>query len=222
MPDLEKAWKELFAKALYHVPGTVEVETESKDRKRGRPRKGDEGEFLFFAQKGKACKDIESIRKRELEGACFVIATNDLRPGTSSEDILRYYMKGQQGVERAFRFLKDPLYFADAFFLKNPARIAALLCVMTIALLLFSLAQRKIRLELLAKGLSVETQKKNKKTQKPTMRWVSQHFEGVDVSRVRLGGKVSHHFHRIGEFEKTVLTALGESYVTRYSEVFIG
>jgi hypothetical protein len=54
------------------------------------------------------------------------------------------------------------------------------------ALLLFSLAQRKIRQELLAKGLSVETQKKNKKTQKP------------------------------------ILAALGESYVTRYSEVFIG
>jgi transposase len=150
-----------------------------------------------------------------------VIATNDLRSTTKSEDILRYYMKGQQGVERGFRFLKDPQYFVDAFFLKNPSRIAALLCVMTIALLLFSLAQRKLRQNLAAAELEVEDQK-GKKTRKPTMRWVNQHFEGVDVSRVQTRGETSHHFHRIADFEKTVLKALGPSYERRYSPSFIG
>ncbi len=36
----------------------------------------------------------------------------------SADEALREY-KAQQGVERGFRFLKDPLFFADSVFLKS-------------------------------------------------------------------------------------------------------
>ncbi|MBM3151235.1 MAG: hypothetical protein FJZ96_03370 [Chloroflexi bacterium] len=51
-------------------------------------------------------------------------------------------------MERGFRFLKDPVLFAHSLFLKNPARIMALIMVMTVALLVFSLAERQLRLRL--------------------------------------------------------------------------
>jgi transposase len=221
IPDLEKAWLELFAKAHFHIPSGYSAKRFPIQRGRGRPRKGENGEAHFSLETAKISKDLELIRKAKLEGACFVIATNDLREPIRSENVLRYYLKQQQGVERGFRFLKDPHYFADAFFLKNPARISALLCIMTMALLLFSLAQRRLRLELVEKRLEVADQRK-KKTQKPTMRWVSQHFEGVDVTRVRSNGEVLHRFHRLGDFESTVLRALGSDYEKRYSETAIG
>jgi transposase len=216
IPDLEKSWHDLFKEAKFHVAGPIKTKKETKHRGRGRPRKGDEGEFLHLLENGKLLKASNLINEAKLEGACFVIATNDLREPIRSENVLRYYMKQQQGVERAFRFLKDPEYFADAFFLKKPERIAALLCVMTIALLLFSLSQRRLRLELAAKKLAVEDQK-GRPTTKPTMRWVSQHFEGVDVTRIQSGNETEFRFHRVETFEQEVLRALGPAYEDRYT-----
>ena len=45
-------------------------------------------------------------------------------------EILKNY-KEQQGSERGFRFLKDPLFFADSFFVENPERIEAILWLMS-------------------------------------------------------------------------------------------
>jgi hypothetical protein len=56
----------------------------------------------------------------------------------------------------------------------------------------------------------------------PTMRWVSQHFEGVDVTRIRNADETMHRFHRLGDFEATVLKALGPDYEERYTKYFIG
>lgn len=48
-------------------------------------------------------------------------------------------------VERGFRFLKDPLFFADSLFLKKPERIMALVMIMGLALLIYALAERQLR-----------------------------------------------------------------------------
>ena len=56
----------------------------------------------------------------------------------SADDILIEY-KAQQGVERGFRFLKDPLFFASSVFLKSSERIMALAIVMALCLLVYNL-----------------------------------------------------------------------------------
>ena len=48
-------------------------------------------------------------------------------------------------VEGGFRFLKDPLFFVSSLFVKKPCRIQGLLMVMTLALLVYSVAQRRMR-----------------------------------------------------------------------------
>ena len=48
-------------------------------------------------------------------------------------------------------FLKDPLFFADSLFLKKPERIIALRMIMGMALLIYILVERQLRL-LLAKN----------------------------------------------------------------------
>ena len=110
---------------------------EAKVRVRGRPCKGDESAFVYFIDDVKIKQQVDIVRMARLDGACFVIGTNDTEAPT--DEILRHYLKDQQGVERSFRFLTDRWCFADALFLKSPSRIAALLCVMTRALLLFAL-----------------------------------------------------------------------------------
>ena len=71
------------------------------------------------------------------------IATSEL---TDAEVFAGY--KNQSSVERGFRFLKDPLFFVSSLFLKKPSRIEGLLMVMTLSLLVYSIAQRRLRNEL--------------------------------------------------------------------------
>ena len=73
------------------------------------------------------------------------MATNELDSDElSDEEALRVY-KEQQYAERGFRFLKDPFFFADSMFLKNESRIVAVVMIMGLALMIHSLAERKLR-----------------------------------------------------------------------------
>ncbi len=97
----------------------------------------------------------------------------------SSAEILKNY-KEQQGSERGFRFLKDPLFFADSFFVENPERIEAILWLMSICLLVYNLGQRQLRKELkrLKKGVKNQV---GKLTNTPTLRWIFQCFQGIHL-----------------------------------------
>jgi transposase len=53
--------------------------------------------------------------------------------------------KSQSWVEGGFRFLKDPLRFVSSLFVKKPSRMEALLMVMTLTLLVYSVTQRRLR-----------------------------------------------------------------------------
>ena len=65
--------------------------------------------------------------------------------------MLRTY-KGQSQVERRFHHLKGPLAVAPMF-LKNPERIAGLLCVLVWALMVLALMERQVRRELKGRPL---------------------------------------------------------------------
>jgi transposase len=55
--------------------------------------------------------------------------------------------KEQQGVERGFRFIKDPLFHLSGVFLKKPERIDALMMVMTLCLMVYNAGQYVVRKE---------------------------------------------------------------------------
>lgn len=88
------------------------------------------------------------------------------------------HYKQQQGVERGFRFLKDPLFFASSVFLKTPERIMALTFIMALCLLVYSLGQRQLRLALEEQKETVPNQL-GKPTQRPTLRWIFQTLRGI-------------------------------------------
>ncbi len=103
--------------------------------------------------------------------------------------MLSQYKAQAVSVERGFRFLKDPLFFADSLFFKNLGRIIDLIMIIVLALLVYSLAERKLRLQLAETDQSVPNQV-GKETQTPTMRWIFQVFEGIDLLLVRQNGQV--------------------------------
>jgi len=88
-----------------------------------------------------------------------------------------------RSVERGFRFLKDPLFFASSLFLKKPARIMGLLMVMGLSLLVYALAEHQVRTQLAAQAETLPDQR-GQPTQTPTMRRIFQLFEGVHILHI--------------------------------------
>ena len=112
------------------------------------------------ADKGKPCSD-EPIKE----------FTND--------ELLQSY-KDRQCVERGFRFLKDPWFFTSSIFVKTARRVAALAMIMALSLLVYTIAQRMMRQNLLKLDQSIPNQL-GKPTQRPTLRWIFQCFQAVHL-----------------------------------------
>jgi Domain of unknown function (DUF4277)/Transposase DDE domain len=87
---------------------------------------------------------------QHLEGV-YVLKTNLARRSHPLAQVLRTY-KEQSQVERRFHHLKGPLAVAPMF-LKNPERIAGLLCILVWALMVLALMERQVRRNLNGKPL---------------------------------------------------------------------
>jgi len=136
-------------------------------------------------------------RTAEYEAQCrqrhqrFILATNVLdEDAYPAERLLREY-KGQQQVERGFRFLKDPLFFTSSVFVKKPQRVEALALVMALTLLVYSLGQRQLRAQLAQTNKTVLDQKR-RPTSTPTFRWILQKFQAIHWVSMKGGKQVSN------------------------------
>lgn len=160
------------------------------------------------------CKSKIKEAKRQI--GIFVLATNELdEKKLTQEEMLSYY-KGQDRVEKGFRFLKNPLCMAEAVFLKNQQRIVALSMVMCLCLLIYSIAQRKLRKALEAKDETLPDQR-GKKSKKLTMKWIYQLFEGIHVAYIRLQGNLTKQITNLQDIHKQILKLLGHQYEQIYS-----
>lgn len=77
-------------------------------------------------------------------------------------------------------FCSYPLFFTDSVFLKNPKRIEALAFIMALCLLVYTLAQRQMRLALSNAQSTIKNQL-GKPTNSPTMRWIFQCFQSIHI-----------------------------------------
>jgi transposase len=126
----------------------------------------------------------EVIARKRHEAACFVLLTNVPTTGEmahSAKEVLWAY-KTQHGVEQNFAFLKDPL-IVNSLFLKKPERIEALGLVLLLALLLWRLVERALRVHVETTG-SALTGWDKKETQKPTAFMMMTKFAAVMVVKV--------------------------------------
>jgi len=97
--------------------------------------------------------------------------------------------KGQNtSIEnKGFRFLKDALFFTSSLFIKKPSRIMGLLFIMTLSLLVYSIAQRRLRNKL-AEQDDVLPNQINLPSKQPTLRWVFQLMEGLNLVEIVMNG----------------------------------
>ena len=120
----------------------------------------DSSNKTVYKIEGEGYEKTEEIEIQRKQAGRFILATNlvdddKLKP----EEVITNY-KNQQSCERGFRFLKDPLFFADSFFAENPERIETMLFLMSLCLLIYNLGQRELRNNLKRAKIGIKNQRR--------------------------------------------------------------
>lgn len=181
--DALTALKKFEQSLRYHRLTQESVVEQAHHGKRGRPNQNSQPPAYSYHLQATLVVNQEVIEEQQRIAGRFILATNELE-GTllSAVEVLAEY-KQQQSSERGFRFLKDPLFFTSSVFLKSQQRIMALAMVMALCLLVYTLAQRKLRQTLREAKTGIPNQL-GKLTDTPTMRWVFQCFQSIHLVRV--------------------------------------
>ena len=198
----------VFKSARYHAVKDLEMLAETKQARRGRPTANTPQIIEHWRVAATFELDDEQVRSSGFENACYIVATNVSAEELPAPEVVRIY-KEQSKVERGFRFLKDPQFFTSAFFLKKPERVQGMLFVMTLALLVYSLAERRLRRALAAQKQTLPNQIKQP-TQRPTLRWAFQLLDGINRVTLALPGqKTQTLIEGITDLKRKILCLLG-------------
>jgi transposase len=125
----------------------------------------------------------QAIARARKEAGCFVLITNEPEEssgGLSSKELLSAY-HDQHSVEQNFGFLKDPV-IVNALFLKSPRRIEALGLILVLALMIWRLMERTMRVSLKESNAKVVGWN-NRQTSRPTSFMMTTKFVSVIVIR---------------------------------------
>jgi transposase len=199
---LSGAWR-------YHQVATTELIEHTRYAGTGRPSAKTPIKAIEWQIRADVCPDAEAIWRHKQHKGCFVLGTNIAAKDLSDEEVIAAY-KAQSQVEGGFRFLKDPLFFVSSLFVKKPTRIQGLLMVMTLALLVYSVAQRRLRQELARRKESLPNQI-NQPTQRPTLRWVFQLLEGIHRVRLIVQDQVHDLIEGLNEVQIKILRLFGQN-----------
>ena len=215
--DGYKALEEKSRKWKFHEYSGIEAIIHNKYKGVGKPKKNQVPEKVSYQILVKEIKEkTDFISKDVTLSSCYVIGTNASDEQGKAAEILNHYSKEQQKVERGFRFLKDPIFFASSLFLKKPSRIQGLLVVMTISLLVYAIAERKLRQALKAAQETLPNQI-NKPIKNPTLRWVFQMMSGIKRITVETNNSIEYVWLGLTEIRLKILSFFGKGVQSLYS-----
>ncbi len=217
--DCEKDSREALSRwgkqLKYHILEGITITRIRVKEGKGRPRADTPPTYRYRITamlKEDPTKVDASLKKK----GRFIIATNELDlTRLTSQELLQNY-KGQQSVERGFRFLKEPAFMTSSVFLKSQERIIALAVVMCLCLLVYMIAQRYLRARLEQARASIPNQL-GKATRTPTMRWIFQLFEGIHVLIHKTRKKKEEIILNMNPVRRHVLAILGLQFEKIYS-----
>ncbi|MFB6198252.1 MAG: IS1634 family transposase [Halobacteriaceae archaeon] len=167
----------------FELKAHIEEDTRRETRDGpGRPPADWEPEYeTVYRVSGTLQRDDDVIKERKEKASCFVLITS-LKESEqwSHQRVLETY-KDQSSVERSFAFIKDPKTIGPMY-LDSPERVEALGYVLLMALLVYSLIERRVR-----QALQSEQEPMNlaggKSSHRPTGRRVLERFENMMVAR---------------------------------------
>jgi transposase len=204
---LAKRWK-------YHRVASYQLTEHKRYAGKGRPTPSTPLKTLEWQIQAHVQADDETIEQAKQAQACYILGTNIAPSALSDAEVISAY-KGQSQVEGGFRFLKDPLFFVSSLFVKKPNRIEGLLMVMTLALLVYSVAQRRLRKPLATHHETIPNQI-NQPTPAPTLRWVFQLLEGIHRVRMTVQEQVHELIEGLNDVQIKLLRLFGKEVCRLY------
>ncbi len=147
----------------------------------------------------------------------FIIATNIMDTSVLSEaEILPTY-KSLSGTEKGFKFLKDDAFHASSVFLKTPGRVQALMMIMMLCLMIYNIAEHRIRESLKNNNETLPNQSK-KQIKNPSFKWIAQMMRGIMVIYCHLdnGTLIKSNVSNLTDVHKKIIRLYGGEAVKIY------
>ncbi len=213
--DAQNAWEKALKGKPSWLSATFTLKEQKQYEQRGRPKKEARAEQTVWYLLPTLAVDQQEVTALARKKAAYIVATNILEEQRLAHEQVIWTYKEQGGVERGFRFLKDPLFLASSVFVKKPERVIALSFVMVLCLLVYRLAEHLLRRQLAATEQTLPNQV-NKPTNRPTMRWIFQCFEGIDLLHIRIGSRWHTHILGLQALHQQILRLLGPVYSQFY------
>ena len=214
--DAEKSAITEMKKSRYHEIESVKYTTKNIYETKGRPNKNHPPDRIEHYVSVTFKRNDEKIEKTLEQRSCYVIGSNVDPSELTDKEIIEAYKKQNASIENmGFRFLKDPIFFASSLFLKKNSRIMALVTMMNLALLIYSIAQRRLRKALKETNDTLPNQI-NKPIKNPTMRWIFQLMSGINVVYKETGKNITNQIYGLNDLRRKIIKLLGKSVMEIY------
>lgn len=185
--DAKQALKPLIKSLKYHELHYEIVPIEQYTGK-GRPKAGAEKIKKGYQIQACLATRLDAVRAKKETLGRFILATNQCDPSLlNNQDILKQY-KEQSHVESSFKFIKNSAFELDSFFLKTPARITALMMIMTLCLMVYNFAQAHLR-QCLSENKETVPNQLGKPVQNPTLKWVAELMNVIAVVTIMMNNQ---------------------------------
>ncbi len=208
--DAVSAFKKMGKVIRYHDIELLSIHEIPYYAAKGRPKKGAIPEGMNYHVETGVKKNEKAIESAKDQGSCYVVGTNIEDSELSNQDVISAYKGQNTSIEnKGFRFLKDALFFTSSLFIKKPSRIMGLLFIMTLSLLVYSIAQRRLRNQLAAQDEALPNQI-NLPSKQPTLRWIFQLMEGVNLVEIIINGICTRLIDGLCELKRKIIGLFGE------------
>ena len=131
----ESAWKQAIKGKASFLVAMCTFQEAGQYQQKGRPKKETLPASTIWHVVPTLSVNQQEVEAQTKKQASFIVATNVLEEHKLSNEQVYFTYKEQGGVERGFRFLKDPLFLASSVFVKKPERVMALSFIMVLCLL---------------------------------------------------------------------------------------
>jgi transposase len=182
--------------------------------RKGRPTPTTPIKSLDWHIQAQVGPEQKGMEERKPQGACCVIGSH-MKAKQLSDPEVSAASKAQAQAEGGLRFLTAPMFFVASLFVKKPSRIQGLLMVMTLALLVYAVVQRRLRQQWTRQNERLPNQI-NQPTERPTVRWVFQLLEGMHRVRVTVQGQVHDLIEGLNDVQIKILRLFGEAVCRLY------
>ena len=199
----------VFIKSLKYHAANYEIKERKHYSSKGRPKKDQQLDDLKYYVELKVERDLKAIDQHMNRKGRFVLATNDVEEqGITPNEMLANYKK-QSGTEGGFSFMKNKDFQVSAIHLHTPHRIAALMMIMTLCLMVYCVAQHKLRKALKEHAETIPNQN-GKETDNPTMLRVFRLFLGIQLLIIVFGDEKQEMVLNLNPIRIKIINLFGD------------